>query len=310
MSNRPARIAVLGSLNVDRTYRVPRIPSPGETVASRGVMESFGGKGANQAVAARRAGAQVDLIGCIGADEAGRRYQEGLLAEGIGATAIRIVPDFPTGSAVIFVDDHGENSIVVEAGANQAVDENWVEACREIIVRADVLLMQLECPMPAVRRASALAMAAGTTVVLNPSPWTRGFPESGIRFHHLIVNETEAAALLGRSPDDLEALPVDLARPPDLRSLVITRGSAATLVHAEDGVRFALRPPSVVPVDTVGAGDSFAGAFVVALAEGLDLEEAVRFANAAGALATLQPGAQTAIPRREEIRRRAELDRS
>jgi ribokinase len=264
-------------------------------------MESFGGKGANQAVAARRAGARVDLIGCVGADEAGARYRKALEAEGIGLEAVRIEPDLPTGSAVIFVDDHGENAIVVEGGANQALDGAWVEACRETIERADLLLMQLECPLPAVRRASEVAMAAGKTVVLNPSPWTSGFPESGLRCHHLIVNETEASALLGRSPEDLEVLPTDLARSLGLTSLVITRGRAATLVHTEGGVRLALRPPVVVPVDTVGAGDAFAGAFSVALAEGLDLEEAACFANAAGALATLAPGAQTALPGRGAI---------
>lgn len=278
------KIVVVGSLNVDLTWRVARIPAPGETVRATEMLTCFGGKGANQAVAAARAGGTVSLVGCVGRDDAGSRYIEHLRAEGICVDPIAR-SDTPTGSAAIFVDDRGENCIVVHAGANHAMSLADIDRSAAIIREAQVLLMQFECPLPVVKRAAEIARAAGVRVVINPSPWDDGFPAAGVPVDVVIVNEHEYAAL-GHAVD------CDL--------VVVTRGAASTLAHTR-GQTFEATPPRVEPVDTVGAGDAFAGALVVALAEGRPLEEALQFANGAGALATLRPGAQGAIPRRAEI---------
>lgn len=295
-------VVVLGSLNVDYTYQVLRIPAPGETVSSRGVRVDLGGKGANQALAAQRAGAQVSLIGCVGEDEQGGRYLQALQAEGVDVSGVQRVSGVPTGTALICVDPQGENTIVVEPGANHAVDEVRVDGHASLIAGADALLVQLECPVPAVRRACLLAREAGVPVLFNPSPWPEDLAALEIPCDHLLVNASEAGQLLGQPWDGKE---LESARKVmeelGLRSLVITRGGDSTWVVPMEASPVEVVPPKVTPVDTVGAGDCFAGALAVALAEQLGWKDAVAFANAAGALATQRPGAQSAIPDRLAI---------
>lgn len=277
----PTKIVVVGSLNVDHTLRVPRIPAPGETLTSSRMLTCFGGKGANQAVAAARAGGRVAMIGCVGVDDFGTRYIEALKAEGIDTSGISR-SETPTGSAFIAVDEAGENSIIVNPGANHAITVADIEKLAERICSADTLLLQLECPLPVVRRAAEIAREAGVKVILNPSPLGEAFLADRFDVDVLIVNEGEAAKI---TPErDLKQ-----AR---CRHLLITRGADSTLSLTEAGVSdFA--PPKVTPVDTVGAGDTFAGAFAVS--------NDIPFANAAGALATLRAGAQPSIPTRAEI---------
>lgn len=287
MERKPPKIAVVGSLNVDHTLRVPRIPAPGETLTSSSMLTCSGGKGANQAVAAARAGGVVTMIGCVGLDDFGARYIEHLKAEGIDTSGI-LRSETPTGSAFIAVDDRGENSIIVNPGANHAITSQDVERHAHLIREADVLLLQLECPLDVVRRAAEIAHEAGVRVILNPSPLSAGFLAERFRVDVLIVNEGEASQITPRH--DLKEA--------NCRQLIITRGADSTLSITSDGV-IEVMPPKVAPVDTVGAGDSFAGAFAVASAGGAG--DAIRFANAAGALATLKAGAQPAIPTREEV---------
>jgi ribokinase len=284
---RAPKIVVVGSLNIDLTYRVSRLPLPGETVRATDVFTGFGGKGANQAVAVARAGGAASLIGCVGTDDAGTRYLARLRTEGVGVDGVGRA-DAPTGSAAILVDERGENCIVVNAGANHAIAPADIDLRGDEIRRADALLAQLECPLAVVKRAAEIARAAGVLVVVNPSPWNDDFPAAGIPADVLIVNEHEAEAL-GEQPAEV--------------LVVITRGAGPTRAR-RDGRTVEATPPRVEPVDTVGAGDAFAGALVVALAEGRPLESALDFANVAGALATLRPGAQEAIPRRVEIEER------
>jgi len=298
MSERP-KIVVVGSLNVDHTLRVPRIPAAGETLAASGAFTSFGGKGANQALAAVRAGGQVALIGCIGDDDFGESYLEHLRCEGIDTTGIVRAP-VPTGSAFITVDDEGENAIVVNPGANAALQPHHLDAHASIIRSAAVLLLQFECPLPTVLHAAGMAVAGGVPVILNPSPLSPEFLQAGLACEALIANEHEAAALTGMKLAGLEAEPERALAITRCRQLIITRGGDPTLVITA-GRTLHIAPPKVTPVDTVGAGDAFAGAFAVAHASGTLLEEAVRFANAAGALATQMVGAQASIPGREEI---------
>lgn len=287
MATQRPRIVVVGSLNVDHTLRVPHIPAPGETLAASSMLTCFGGKGANQAVAAARAGGLVSMIGCVGQDDFGARYIEHLQRDGIDTAGVLRSP-LPTGSAFIAVDDLGENSIVVNAGANHAITPEDIDRHAELIRSADALLLQLECPLAVVQRAAEIARDAGVRVILNPSPLSAEYLAARFAVDVLIVNEGEAARITpGRNLNEAMC-----------RHLIITRGAESTLSITEDGGR-EFAPPQVTPVDTVGAGDTFAGAFAVASSEGR--VDAIRFANAAGALATLKAGAQPAIPARDEI---------
>ena len=277
----PPSIVVVGSLNVDHTLRVPHIPAPGETLTSSSMLTCFGGKGANQAVAAARAGGRVAMIGYVGVDDFGTRYIEALKAEGIDTSGISR-SETPTGSAFIAVDEAGENSIIVNPGANHAITPADIEKQAERIRAADALLLQLECPLPVVRRAAEIAREAGVKVILNPSPLSEAFLADRFDVDVLIVNEGEAAKI---TPDrDLKQA--------KCRQLLITRGADSTLSITEAGLS-EFMPPKVTPVDTVGAGDTFAGAFAVS--------NDIAFANAAGALATLKAGAQPSIPTRHKI---------
>ncbi len=279
-ASRP-KIVVVGSLNVDHTLRVPHIPAPGETLCAHEMLTCFGGKGANQAVAAARAGGLVSMIGCVGTDDFGTRYIESLKNEGIDTRGISR-SETPTGCAFIAVDDAGENAIIVHPGANHALTPADIGAQAEHIRGADALLLQLECPLPVVRRAAEIARETGVLVLLNPSPLSAAFLEEPFEVDVLIVNEGEAQRIT----------PNRNLKEARCRQLIITRGARSTLCITEEGVgEFA--PPKVIPVDTVGAGDTFAGAFAVS--------RSIPFANAAGSLATLKAGAQPSIPRRHEI---------
>ena len=281
------KIVVVGSLNVDHTLRVPHIPAPSETLTSSSMLTCFGGKGANQAVAAARAGGAVSMIGCVGVDDFGTRYIESLKAEGIDTTGI-LRSETPTGSALIAVDDRGENSIIVNPGANHAITPEDIEKHADLIRGADALLLQLECPLVVVRRAAEIARDAGVRVIMNPSPLSEAFLAERFEVDTLIVNEGEAEKItLNRDLNEARC-----------RHLIVTRGAESTLSIIDAGV-IEVSPPKVTPVDTVGAGDTFAGAYAVAKSEGM--ADAVRFANAAGALATLKAGAQPSIPAREAI---------
>ena len=298
MSARP-KIVVVGSLNVDHTLKVPRIPVPGQTIMANGALTSFGGKGANQALAAARAGGDVALIGCVGDDDFGVRYIEQLRAEGILTEGI-VKAAVPTGSAFITVDNAGENAIVVNPGANAALEPHHLDAHAAVIRSAAALLLQFECPLPTVRHAVEMARAAAVPVILNPSPLSPEFMGAEIPCDILIANEHEAAVLVGMSLAELDTAPARALSIARCRELIVTCGAAPTLVLTADTTS-RIAPPKVTPVDTVGAGDAFAGAFCVARATGASLTEAVRFGNAAGALATLKIGAQSSIPTRKEI---------
>ncbi|GEP45892.1 ribokinase [Brevifollis gellanilyticus] len=294
------KITVVGSLNVDHTLRVPRIPAPGETLTSSSMLTCFGGKGANQAVAAARAGGRVSMIGCVGQDGFGTQYLEHLQNENVDTTGV-LRTEIPTGSAFIAVDDRGENTIIVNPGANHEIAPRDVDEQAALIRESKALLLQLECPLAVIKRAAEMAREASVRIVINPSPWSADFAEAAIPVDVLIVNEKEAAMLLGK-PVKLAIQDIEGAlQSAGCGVLVITRGADSTLaLSLEHGV-IEVAPPKVVPVDTVGAGDSFAGALAVALAEGVELEQALRFANAAGALATQKAGAQPAIPTRQDI---------
>lgn len=270
MSRRP-RVCVVGSLNIDIITHVDAHPTPGETVRGEGLTRLPGGKGANQALAAARSGAKTRLIGRIGDDEVGDAYRRGLSARDVDCSGVVLVPSTPTGTALIAVDQRGENTIIVVPGANEAMDEKAVEVEEHTIRSADVLVLQLEIPMPAVLRVAEIAVECGIRLIVNPSPWMALPPELLAAADPLIVNEHEAAQLGADAP----------------KSLCVTLGAA--------GARWGdarASTPKIDVVDTTGAGDAFAGALAAALADGADRGEALQAATHAGATACTWPGAQ------------------
>jgi ribokinase len=295
----PPRIVVVGSLNVDYTLRVATIVKPGETRMALESFSSFGGKGANQAVAARKAGAEVELVGCVGNDGPGRSYLDYLRGQGLGVEGI-VTREVPTGSAFIQVDVSGENAIVVNPGANETLTARDVELAEPFIAKAGVLLVQLEVPFEAVCTAAGMARRLGVFVILNASPVTEAYLRGQLSVDVLVVNEQEALAILGGPVDSWTGRERELLDRLRCEQLVVTRGSLATLWFDANGSR-SVEPPRITPVDTVGAGDAFAGAFAVASAMSGDVDEILGFSNAAGALSTLRHGAQTALPERDEI---------
>jgi ribokinase len=293
----PARIVVIGSVNADMVVRGPHIPSPGETVTGGTFLRAEGGKGANQAVAAARAGAAVTFVARVGEDELGQAAVAGLAAEGIDVGHVRRDPEHATGVALIMVDEAGENAISVAPGANGRLSVDDVEAARGVIESADVLLTQLETPLPAVERATEIASAAGVTVMLNPAP-ARPLPDSLLaRVDVLTPNEGEAAYLSGEDRPAAGALKL---RDLGVTTVVVTLGAAGALIVAKD-IESSVSGFSVSTIDTTAAGDAFSGYLAVSLSEGLDVTRAVRRACAAGALAATVSGARPALPFHDQL---------
>ena len=294
----PPRVVVVGSLNVDLIAQVERLPAAGETVPASGLLRRFGGKGANQAVAAARQGAAVAMIGCLGDDADGAAYRKQLAREGINIQAVGNIAHTPTGTALIAVDRRGQNCIVIVAGANARLTAAAVRAQGAIIRRADALLAQLEVPLAVVLEAMRIANVAGVPVVFNPSPLRADFPWGRVALHTVIVNELEARQIFGRFGGDLARKAKmwrhELAKR-QITQLLVTRGAQSTLCLTADKC-FAVPTMRVRSVDTVGAGDAFAGTFTARLAEGIAVETAMALANCAGALTTLKSGAQEAMP--------------
>jgi ribokinase len=297
-----ARLCVVGSANVDLTFRTPRLPRPGETLAGHSFRLDGGGKGANQAVAAARLGARVALVACLGDDAFGREALARYRAEGLDTSWVRLDGSRPTGTAAIVVDDAAQNSIVVVAGANAGLSAVDVDRAAAAVRGAAVVLCQLETPLEATLAAFRLARAAGVRTVLTPAP-AAALPDELYRLCDLCVpNETEAELLTGRAvggPGDAETAAGELRRR-GVRAVVVTLGERGALLLDDDGAT----PVAAVParaVDPTGAGDAFTAALAVFWAEGLALREAAGRAAAVAALTVTRPGAQSAFPTRAEV---------
>ncbi|MCC6320536.1 MAG: ribokinase [Phycisphaerales bacterium] len=307
------RVCVLGSLNMDLIVQTPRLPTPGETLLGGEFLTLPGGKGANQAVAAARAGGSVSLIGAVGDDDYGRRMVGVVGSEGVDTSGIRRrgAGSSPTGIAVITVaTEQGENTIVVAGGANQTLTPAEIEDSPTKVRSAAVLLMQLESPVDAVLAAAQIAKhgEAGTTTILNAAPAQR-LPTTLLeRIDCLLVNRSEAAALTERpessEPAELANATLDLGP----RTVVLTLGSRGAMALARTGnsvITWYAPAFRVEPIDTVAAGDAFAGTLAAVLAAGRtgSLGEALTLASAAGALATTKRGAIPSLPSLAEINR-------
>ncbi|MEO8565917.1 MAG: ribokinase [Betaproteobacteria bacterium] len=292
-------VVVFGSINLDLVTRVPRLPSPGETLIGSGFASYPGGKGANQALAAARAGAVVRMYGAVGRDAAAESALALLRAGDIDVAGVRAV-DASTGCATILVDDAGENAIVVVPGANEKVDPGAVPDV--VLVTGAVLLLQQEVPASPNSALIARAARAGMRIVLNAAPARPLARELLAMIATLIVNESEAAslgALLGWPPE-AGAFAAAAAAEIDGLEVVVTRGAAGAIsVRGHDPIHVAA--PRVDVVDTTGAGDAFVGAFAAALDAGDDRMKALSIAAAAGSLACTMHGAQPALPSRDSI---------
>ncbi|MCB9854514.1 MAG: ribokinase [Phycisphaerales bacterium] len=299
MSNdRRSSVCVVGSINMDLVMRVPRFPAPGETLMGGPFQRIPGGKGANQAVAAARFGAQVEMIGCVGNDEFGPIMRGVLRNEGIGVSHVATDDEAHTGVAQIVVDAAGENQIIVAPGANHRLNAGHI--ADDVISNADVVLFQLEVPMAIVARAASIAAAARTRVVLNAAPAASIPPEIAKLIDVLVVNESEAAAISGLPTDSSPSTMAAALEEQGFETTVITLGAKGAYAR-NDGVEFAEATPIVDVVDTVGAGDAFTGVIAASLARHDDLATAMRFASAAGAIAVTRHGAIPSLPRFDEI---------
>ena len=296
------RILVLGSSNTDMIIKLDRIPRPGETILGGEFATAPGGKGANQAVGAARAGGQVMFVARVGRDIFGEQAVAGFVRDGIAVDYVFRDPAAPSGVALIFVAKDGENSIAVASGANAKLSPADVKKARPAFTDASVLLMQLETPLTTVQAAAELAAQRGLRVILNPAP-ARPLPDELLRLVSILTpNETEAELLTGiavkNDSSAVQAAGKLLAR--GVQTVILTLGARGAFIATKESSQLV---PSfkVKPVDTTAAGDIFNGALAVALAEDKSLPDAVRFANAAAALSVTMLGAQPSAPARKQI---------
>lgn len=295
------RILVIGSLNMDLVTETPLLPAIGETVLGSGFMTAFGGKGANQAVAAARLGGEVTLVGCVGNDMFGKDILAHLKKEHVNTDNIQVLDGSATGVATIVVHQ-GNNSIIVTSGANFRLTTEMIDSVSSLIEESALLLMQFEIPQECVEHAIRIASRCGTKVLLNPAP-ARILPDSLFAQVDIITpNEIECEHLTGIPVRDIEsakkAAAVLLGK--GLKQVIVTLGSNGAVLADGSGALHRAGYP-VRALDTTAAGDSFTGALAVGLSEGMDIPSAVDFGCKVGALTVTKMGAQTSLPTREEV---------
>lgn len=296
------KVVVVGSSNTDMVVQMPSLPTPGETVLGGEFVQVAGGKGANQAVAAARLGADVTFVARVGDDALGRLAIENFQRDNIRTQHVRRDPDRPSGVALIMVDGRGENMIAVASGANNALSKADVDAASEAISTAAVLLLQLETPIETVKHAARLAKTKGAAVILNPAPAQALDGELLQQVSVLTPNEKEAEALTGILPVDLDSASraARALQAQGVGSVVITMGEKGAFIRTPEGEEL-VPGKRVKAVDTTAAGDAFNGAVAFALADGEGLAEAVRFANHVAALSVTRMGAQPSLPTLDEV---------
>ena len=300
MQTEPLKILIIGSSNTDMVVRTHKFPLPGETILAKDFFMTPGGKGANQAVAAARLGADVDFVTKIGKDVFGSYTLAALAQEGISTAHVIKTGEYASGVALINVNSSGENTIVVASGANMHLTPEDIP--NELIGSAGIILLQLEIPIPTIEHVIKLANAGGKMVVLNPAPATI-FPEAILNGLYLVTpNETETAILTGITPAslaDLKRAGNDLLKK-GVQNIIITLGERGAFLM-NDHHTLLVPSPLVTPVDTTAAGDVFNGALVTALAEGATLPGACGFACRAAAISVTRTGAQSSAPYKKEI---------
>jgi ribokinase len=302
MSTMPCDVVVIGSSNMDMVVRCPDLPLPGQTILGHDFVMNPGGKGANQAVAAAKLGARTQLVARLGNDVFAEESCRSFTRAGLGIDYVVRDTNAPSGVALIYVEESGENEIVVAPGANRLLRPADVDAALPAIATAKVMVLQLEIPMETVRHAAALAAENKTRVILNPAP-IRALPASLLeKVDILIANETEILVLTGA--DDVSVHTASaICRPlldAGVESVIMTLGKDGAVVTSGAGAT-RVRGFPVKAVDVTAAGDTLTGAVAYALAKGQSLEEAIRFGNAAAALSATRQGAQISMPTHDEV---------
>lgn len=295
-----SKIVIIGSSNVDLTVRTAHIPSKGETIFGTDLNMTFGGKGANQAVAVSRLGGEVSFITKVGTDAYGNMMAENLVNEGIAAGTIIRDHHSPSGVAWICVDDKGDNSIIVMPGANGKMTTADLAPFSSLIKEADFLLMQLETPIDVVEYAAGVAFENGVKVILNPAPAQPLSDELLSKVHILTPNEKECRLLCGEKASDDIYANAQYLLDKGVQNVIVTLGESGSTLYNKEGY-LSVPAVKVEAVDTVAAGDTYNGALCVALSEGCTIKEAMEFATKASAIAVTRVGAQPSVPYRNEI---------
>lgn len=298
-------ITVIGSINLDRTIRVKQMPKPGETMHTKEIFSAGGGKGANQAVAAKRSEAVTNFIGAIGNDEAGEMMRELLSEEGIELAGVQTLEKQATGQAYIIVDDQGENSIMIHSGANNAFTPEQVQAHADLIKASDFVVAQFESTLESTIEAFTIAREAGVKTILNPAPALENVPEELLKVTDMIIpNETETEILTGIKVTDEASLKdaADHLHQLGIEAVIITIGSKGAFYDVQD--RSGIVPAfKVNAVDTTAAGDTFIGAMSSVLKKDFsNLEQAIEYGNQASSLTVQRFGAQPSIPYKNELK--------
>ncbi len=296
-------IAVFGSINADLIAFTPRIPEAGETLLGDSFLTAPGGKGANQAIACTKLGIPTHMIGRVGNDIYGQELLANLYIQGVNTEGVFVDDRHTSGVAMILVNSQGENQIVVVSGANGQLGEPDLDRLEKVLPKVSTLLLQLEIPLPAVIKAARLAKNQGVKVILDPAPIPNLFPEELYQLVDVITpNRVETSQLVGFTVNDVETAKqaVEVIRSRGVGTVIVKLGSSG-LVWG-NGEKLVFVPAfNVDTVDTVAAGDAFNGGLAVALAKGLPMEQAIIWGTAAGAIATTQPGAQSALPDYESL---------
>lgn len=297
-------ITIIGSINLDRTIRVKQMPKPGETMHTKEIFSAGGGKGANQAVAAKRSGAKTNFIGAVGNDEAGQMMTDLLNQEEIKLTGVATLDNQATGQAYIIVDDQGENSIMIHSGANNVFTPEHVSQHEDLIKGSDFLISQFESAMDSTIAAFKIARQAGVKTILNPAPALEKVPEELLEVTDMIIpNETETEILTGITITDEASMKkaADHLHQLGIEAVIITIGSKGAFydVNGRSGIVPAFK---VKAVDTTAAGDTFIGAMSSVLANDFsNLEEAIKYGNKASSITVQRFGAQPSIPYKNEL---------
>ena len=297
------RILIIGSLNMDIVIEMKRMPLIGETVLGKNLTYVPGGKGANQAYAAGKLGGKVTMLGCVGDDSLGQKLKDNLAKSGTNASYIRNIEGKSTGTAVIYVNGDGANSIVVISGANEACDVEYLKQNEVLFAESDYVMFQMEIPYETIFYGIGRAKELGKTVILNPAPAPDSLPEDiWEKIDYLTPNETELLKLTGQQEMTMDNIRngAHVLLEKGVKNILVTLGEKGVLfVNDKEEKLYPAR--KVTAVDTTAAGDCFNGAFITGLAEEMGFEEAIVFANLASSLAVTRKGAQSSIPGRDEL---------
>lgn len=297
------KILVVGSLNMDMTLEMKEMPSLGETILGSSLKYAAGGKGANQAYAAGSLGENISMLGCVGDDDFGRAQAASLGSRGVDVSGLKITREKTTGVASIYVDSRGDNSIVVIPGANMECDVAYLQEKEEAIKECDYILLQMEIPYESICYAVNKAHEFGKTVILNPAPAPDSIADEVLcKLDYITPNETELLKMVGGTELDVDSMKqyARVLLKKGVKNVLVTLGERGSLL-VNDSVEQVYEAKKVRAVDTTAAGDCFNGAFLVGLAEGMAVGDAIEFANAASAIAVTRKGAQDSIPTREEV---------